>query len=334
MSSHTTSGAASDRCLKETTIPTLSEYAKLANDEVVAGIFENVVTESQLARHLQFESFEGNSLVYNRENVLPTAATFAVGSLLTDTEPTFTKKTASLTEIYVQSPLDRFVMMTRGNVQSQEAALFSSMSKSIGRKIADLTITGEPESTTTQWEGLDSLVRSETRMMAMDDGVVDGPGVAETELTLDRLDAMIDEVEFGGPQILIMNKRMRRKLTSLSRASGSGILTTEINEFGQQVSRYSGIPIVIEDFITNSEEYNDSSTWASSTATSIFAVRLGRANQGYTIIHNGTVLQPDIQTIGIKESKNENLYRIVVYLQAITYSAKAVSALGGIDANA
>lgn len=316
-------------------MPTLSEYAKLANDEVLSGVYENIITTSELAPFLQFMSFAGNSLVYNRESALPTSTTHAVGDTWEDTEPTFSKKTASLKIVGVQSPLDRYALQTRGNVQSQEATLMSLMSKSLIRKIEDLVITGEPEATTTEFEGLDSLCRSETRMMAMDDGVVDGPGTAETELTLDRLDAMIDKVENGLPDALIMNKTIRRKLTSLCRASSaSGIMVPSMDEFGRQVFRYNTIPIVINDYITNSEQYNDSSTWPSSTATSIFAVKFGEEKQGYTIIHNGPVLEPDIQNIGIKEKRNENLYRMVVYIQAVTFSAKMIAALGGIDSEA
>ena len=314
--------------------PTLSEYAKLEKDLVVKGVFENVVTEEDLTPLLQFQSFEGNSLVYNRENALPTAATHQVGDTWADTEATYTKKTASLTEVGLQSPLDRYALQTRGSVQSQEAVLFMGMSKSVFRKIANLVITGEPEGVTTEFEGLDSLCRAETRMMAMDDGNVDGPGTAETELTLDRLDAMIDLIPGGWPDALIMNKTMRRKLTALSRVSGSGVLMTMSNQFGKQVFMYNTIPIVIDDYITNAEEYNDSGTWSSSTATSIFACHFGKEKQGYTIIHNGPVLKPDIQRLGIKTDKNENLYRIVVYIQAITYSAKHIAALGGIDSTA
>ena len=313
---------------------TIDQYAKLANDEVVEGIFDNILTANELMPFLQFKGFNGNSLVYNRENVLPTSTTHAVGDTWTDSEPTFTKKTAALTIVGVQSPMDRFIAQTRSNVQSPKAITIASMSKSLARKIADLVITGEPEAVSTEFEGLDAVIRSETRMMAMDDGNVDGPGTNETELTLDRLDAMIDQVELGKPTVLLMNKTMRRKITALSRAAGSGVLMDKIEMFGHQIRTYDGIPIVINDFITSAEQYNDSSTWPSSSATTIFAVKFGEENQGYTIVHNGDVLQPDVQDLGTKHDKNEDAFRLVVYIQGLTYSSKMVSALGGIDSAA
>lgn len=316
-------------------MPVLAQYAKLANDLVLEGLYENIITASEIAPWLQYMSFEGNSLVYNRELTLPTAVTHAVGDTYSDTEPTFTKKTAAITEIGVQSPLSRYALQTRGNVQDQEAVLKLAMTKALMRKIEGLIITGEPEATATELEGLDSLCRADTRMMAMDDGVVDGAGAAETELTLDRLDAMIDMVEGGLPDVLLMNKLMRRKLTSICRqTASSGIMTATMDDYGRQVYRYNTVPIVINDYITNAEQYNDASTWPSSTATSIFAVKFGEEKQGYTIIHNGPVLEFDIQNIGIKETRNENLYRAVVYIQAVNFSAKMIAALGGIDSAA
>jgi len=113
----------------------------------------------------------------------------------------------------------------------------------------------------------------------------------------------------------------------------SGVLGT-IKEFGHQITTYDNIPIIINDYISNAEAYNDASTWPSSTATTIFAVKFGEEKQGYTIIHNGSVLKPDRQNVGIKETKNENLYRMVVYIQAVAFSAKSYAALGGIDSAA
>jgi len=147
---------------------------------------------------------------------------------------------------------------------------------------------------------------------------------------------MTDMIENGPPDAYILNKTMRRKLTALSRDSGSGVVMDSIDMFGHQVLRYNGIPLIINDYITNEEVYGEAapSVWASSTATTIFALKFGRDKQGYTIIHNGPVLNPDIQDLGTKFDKNENAYRLVVYIQAITYSAKMVAALGGIDSAA
>lgn len=318
-------------------MPTLSEYQKLEKDMVVAGIYQNLITADALTAMLSFKSFEGNSMVYNRENVLPTSSTHAVGDTWETTEPTFTKKTASLTIVGSQSGIDLFAAETLSSVQSQEAAVMSLMAKSLSRKIAQLVIQGEPEATATHWEGLDSLVRSESRMMAMDAGTVGATaGSAETELTLDRLDAMIDQIDDSQtkPDALIMNATMRRKLTALSRVPGSGVMMNEIDMFGHRVRTYDGIPMVTTNWITDEEQYNDSSTWTSSTATTIFAVQFGQEKEGYTLIHNGDVLTPRVRDLGVKRDAEFHEKRMVAYLQAVTFSSKKIAALGGIDSAA
>jgi hypothetical protein len=236
----------------------------------------------------------------------------------------------------VQHPLDRFAMQTADNVQSQEAVLLSKMAKSIVRKLEDLLITGNSGSTSTEPEGLTSLLISDSRLLMMDNGsqpaTITG---AETELTLDRLDAMIDLVENGKPDFLMMNKTMRRKMTSLARATGSGVTLTSADMFGHQYVVYNGIPVVINDFISNSEQYEQGdSQWPSSSATTIYAIKTGQEKQGWTVIHNGTVLDPDIQRLGTKFDKNEDVYRMAVYLNAVVYSAKSCAGLAGIDSAA
>ena len=316
-------------------MPTLSQYQLLANDDVKAGIYDNIITASELAPFLQFKSFSGNSLVYNRESTLGAAATHQIGDIWSDTEPTYTQKTASLAIVGVQHPLDRFAMQTIDNVQSQEAVLLSKMAKSVARKLEDLLLNGNSGGVSTEPEGLTSLLISDSRLLMMDDGSTPSTIAGdETELTIDRLDAMIDMIELGKPDFLMMNKTMRRKITSLARATGSGVILNSADMFGHQYTLYNGIPIVINDYISNSEQYENSGGWASSSATTIYAIKTGEEKQGWTVIHNGAVLDPDIQRLGTKVDKNEDTYRMVVYLNAVLYSAKVCAGLAGIDSAA
>jgi hypothetical protein len=209
------------------------------------------------------------------------------------------------------------------------------MSKSIARKLEDLLLNGNSGAVSTEPEGLTSLLISDSRLLMMDDGSTPSTIAGdETELTLDRLDAMIDMVELGKPDFLMMNKTMRRKLTALARATGSGVVLNSAEMFGHQYTLYNGIPVVINDYISNSETYENSGAWGSSSATTIYALKTGEEKQGWTVIHNGAVLDPDIQRLGTKVDKNEDTYRMVVYLNAVLYSAKVCAGLAGIDSAA
>ena len=226
-------------------------------------------------------------------------------------------------------------MQTVDNVQSQEAVLLSKMAKSIARKLEDLLVTGNSGSVSTEPEGLTSLLISASRLLMMDDGSQPSTIAGdETEPTLDRLDALIDLVENGKPDFLMMNKTMRRKLTALARATGSGVILNSAEMFGHQYVLYNGIPVVINDYITNSEQYENAGGWGSSSATTIYAIKTGEEKQGWTMIHNGGVLEPDVQRLGTKFDKNEDVYRMAVYLNAVVYSAKSCAGLAGIDSAA
>ena len=316
-------------------MPSLTDYNRLAQDELIGGIYDNIITASELAPFLQFRPHSGNALLYDRESTLPQAGVTSVGATLVDATMTTTQTSRSLAQIYVQIPLNLFALQTKDNVNDQKALHLSKMAKGIARKIEDLLITGNPGSVSTEPEGLTSLLIADSRMLMMDDGSTPSTITGdETELTLDRLDAMIDLVEMGKPDFLMMNKTMRRKITALARVTGSGVVLNSADMFGHQYVMYNGIPIVINDYITNAEQYENSSAWGSSTATTIFAVKTGEDKQGWTIFHNGPVLEPDVQDVGIKENKNERLYRMMVYLNAVIYSKLSCAAVAGIDSAA
>ena len=315
----------------------LDEWAKLEKDLVMKGVYTNILTADALTPLLQFKSFEGNSFVYNRESVNPTATSVAtVGATFASTQPEYSKQTSALGLIYAQSDVHLYVKDTRGSVQDPEAVTISLLAKEVGRELARQVVVGDSAVVSTEFNGLDKICRTDTRMMAMDDGVVDGPGAAETELTLDRLDAMIDQVDDGRskPDCLVMNTTMRRKLTALSRVSGSGVVMNEIDLYGHKVRTYDGVPIVISNHISDSEQYADSSTWTSSTATTIFAVKLGEENEGFTLIHNGSVLEPQHQRLAIPKNEHVEPHRLYIYVGSAMFSAKMVAALGGIDSAA
>ena len=312
----------------------MAEYKERANDIVLAGVYEEIITVNDMWPLLQMMGMSGNSFTYNRESSHPASSVFGIGSTLTDSEPVLTQKTALLKEVYTQPKIDRFAKQTLGNVQSQEGLVLAQGLRSISEEISRLIVNGDSAVNTLEFDGLDKMCRAETRMMAMDDGNVDGPGTAETELTMDRLDQMIHQVKPGKPDALILNRTMKRKLSSLARSAGSGLVTTDRNGFGMMVTYYDGIPLVENDHIGNAQVYADSGTWPSSTATSIYGVKFGQANSGFVLLHNGPVLKPDIKPLGTKFDKNEDVYRIVAYLGTMLLSTKSIIALAGIDSSA
>jgi len=122
-------------------------------------------------------------------------------------------------------------------------------------------------------------------------------------LTIDAVDQLVDMIPAGRPDALMMSKRTRRKLSSLRRASGA-VLETTVDQFGQHVLRYDGIPVVVDDFVS------DIQTQGSSNVTSsIYAVRLGM--EGVMGLESGAGIQ--VVEVGDLETKDANRWRIKSY---------------------
>ena len=313
---------------------TIAQWDKVDMTFEVQGVWDTIYTEDQLMPWLEFEGdIAGTSYDFERESVNPTAVEVSDEGELVDGDIEFSEKNESLKTVYVQNYLNLKKKQT-ARKQDPLVILKSKMAKSYGRKLADLVVNGDSAVNVLQFDGLEKKCRVETRMMAMDDGAVDGPGTAETELTVARLREMIDIVEPGLPDALIMNKTMRRKLTNLMTSSGSGISLPSIEMFGRRVKTFDDIPIIENDYIVNDEQYADSDTWGSSTASTIYAVKFGQDKGGFTLLHNGGFFDVEFQDLGIRKNRNERVYRLIGYPGSAVYEPKSIAALGGIDSAA
>jgi hypothetical protein len=95
-------------------------------------------------------------------------------------------------------------------------------------------------------------------------------GVNGATLTLAKLDELIDKVMGGKPDMLLMSKRSKRKLSDLSRAAGI-YLATERNDFGKSIDLYNGIPVEASDWVLDS--YTQGT--ASGICSCIYAFQMG-----------------------------------------------------------
>ena len=138
---------------------------------------------------------------------------------------------------------------------------------------------------------------------------------------MEKLDELIDAVKGGKPDMLMMSKRSRRKLSSLSRATGSGILETDRNQFGQMVQFYDGIPVGISDWIS------DSQTVGTSTDTStMHALQYGEgAVSGLTGPGGLQVVR-----VGSLETKDATRTRVKWYVSLAVFNTLKLAKLIGV----
>jgi len=291
---------------------TQAEAAKLSNDTLLQGVIETIIYESPVLQALPFIEIVGNGLTYNQENVAATAAFYDVGDTWAESTPTFTQLTANLKILGGDADVDNFLAKTRSNIQDLEAAIVQLKAKAVQQKFDDIFISGDTSSDAKAFDGIDKLsVSGQTVSM----------GTNGATLTLDKLDKLIDRVKAGKPSILLMSRRSRRKLNSLSRGTGSGILETNRNQFGQMVQFYSGIPIGVNDWIP------DNKTVGSSTdCSTIYGVQVGEGAVSGLTSPGGL----QVERVGNLETKDATRTRVKWYVSLAVFNSLKLAKLTGV----
>ncbi|MBI2171757.1 MAG: phage major capsid protein [Chloroflexi bacterium] len=201
---------------------------------------------------------------------------------------------------------------TRSNVQDLEAAIIQLKAKAVRDKFEDTFVNGDTATDAKAFDGVDKLTVA---------GQAVSMGTNGATLTLDKLDEIIDKVKGGKPHLLLMSRRSRRKLGALSRATGSGLLETDRNQFGMMAQFYDGIPIGVNDYIS------DAKTVGTSTdCSTLYAVQLGEGGLVGLTSPGGLV----VERVGSLETKDASRTRVKWYVSLALFSSIKVSKLTGV----
>ena len=291
---------------------TLVEGAKLSNDVLLEGVIETVINDSPVLQRLPFIEIVGNGLTYNRENAAAGAAFFAVGDTWTEGTPTFTQVTAALTILGGDADVDNYLASTRNNVQDLEAAVIALKAKAVQQKFDDTFVNGDVTADTKSFDGIDRLCPA---------GQTVSMGTNGATLTLAKLDELVDLIKGGAADMLLMSKRTRRSLTALARATGSGIVEQDRDEFGKLVHFYNGIPVGVNDYIPDNKTVG-----ASSDCSTVYAVQFGEGGLAGITGPGGLT----IERVGSLETKDATRIRVKWYVALALFSTLKVAKLTGV----
>lgn len=293
------------------------EASKLTNDMLLRGVVETIISDSSILQLLPFEDVVGSAVTYNRENAAPTVAWYDVGDTWTESTPTFTQVTAPLKILGGDADVDNFLQQTYRNPNDLEAEVLALKAKAVAYEWSDTFYNGDTGVNVKEFDGLAKISTTlpSSQVLTM--------GTNGAALTLDKLDELIDAVKPGLPDALLMSKRTRRKLSSLRRASGN-LLETDRDAFGRRALFYDGLPILVDDFIPNTEVEGTSGA----VCSSVYAVKFGR--QGLMGLENGGI---QVETIGELETKDATRHRIKWYASLAVMGTLGVARLKGINAS-
>jgi len=249
---------------------TLVEKAKLCTDPLQKGVIEIFPRTSVVLEYLPFLNVSSDSYKYNQEQTLPGVAFRGINENYDESTGTLNPEIESLTILGGVSDVDRVLVKTQGNLNDLRAIHDGLKAKAASLKFTKTFFKGDAASEPREFNGLQARL---TGAQVIDCGSTSSGDT----LTLDKLDELIDAIQ-GGPDVLFMNKTMRRKVNALRRAAGQAIETVS-DTFGRQINAYAGIPIGI---IENDENdtailgFNEAAPGGgNSVCTSIYAVRFG-----------------------------------------------------------
>lgn len=302
---------------------TLVESAKLSNDLVVQGVIENVISVNPIYQLLPFDEIDGNSLKYNRENVLGDAEFIAVGDTITaKAAATFTQVTSSLTALIGDAEVDHFIQTVRGNINNQKAVQVASKAKSIGRKYQDTMINGDDSVVTDSFDGLLVMCAAGQKVTTAGNGEA---------LSFGHLDALMDLVlaKDGQVDFFMMPARTIRSYLVLLRALGGASINEVVTlPNGTQQMAYRGVPIFRNDYIPTNQVQAASGAVCTSVLAGCFddgSRKVGLS--GLTTPTNSGIF---VTEVGESETKNETITRVRMYSGLALFSEKALSMVSGI----
>ena len=292
---------------------TKAEAAKLTTDLLLRGVIETIVKESQVLALLPFMEVTGTAVTYNREATMPAATFYDVGSAWTEATPTFTQVTAPLKILGGDADVDNFLEATYADPNDIEAEVIASRAKAVAQKWSDTFFNGDTGVDPLAFDGLTKVLNGTAQEVTA--------GANGAQLTLDMMDAMIDLVLPGRPDALLCSRRTRRKLSSLRRASGN-LLETDVDAFGRRALFYDGIPLIVDDFILDTQTQGTSGA----VCSSVYAVKFGQGAGVMGLEHGGIQIDP----LGELETKDATRWRIKWYASIAVFSMLGVARVKGI----
>ncbi|MDX9803639.1 MAG: phage major capsid protein [Dehalococcoidales bacterium] len=302
---------------------TLAEASKLSNDVLVQGVIETVVKESPVLQRMPFIEITGNGLTYNQEKTLPGVDFYDIGEDWGESTPTFEQYTAALKIMGGDADIDSFLKATRSNLQDLEVAVIELKAKALKHKFEEAFIYGDSIVDSKQFDGLRKILDTTTP----GDQVI-SMGDTGATLTLDKMDELIDAIKGGKPDMLVMSRRSRRKISTLVRASGS-MIEVDRDAWGNFIHLWNGVPIGVNDWIKDTHilTAGGETDTVGGDCSTIYAVQFGE--DGLCGLSSPGFIQ--VENVGSLETKDATRTRVKWYCALALFSSLKAAALIGVQ---
>lgn len=241
---------------------TLLEAAKSERDPARLAVIRELA-EGELMRVIPFQDVEGEGVFYDVEQELPSVGFRGINETLDASYGVLNPQSERLKVLGAEVDVDTSIIDMRGPdvVGDQVRMKVTSMRMTF----EDNFINGDESANPRAFDGLKRRINAGSSQAINMNGA----------LSLSALDELIDAVDaMGGQKVLIMNKKMRRRLNTASRATSiGGFINYEQDAFGRRVTQYGDVPIIVTD--VNAQNQPVQPFTETSSSTSIYCVALG-----------------------------------------------------------
>jgi len=310
-------------------VQTLAEAAKFINDDIVAGVAEDIIAVNPFFGALPFDAYQGQGVIVNRELVMGDAGFYNVGDTITHKNASqVTPLTFQSTKIIGDAELDGLEVATSGSAGVDASAReISSKAKSVGRQFQGGMATGN--GALPQMNSLAGMSDAGQTIAGVNAGAGGGA------LTFDDMDNLCGNVvsKDGVVDFIVMPKRTFFSYKALLRAMPGNTLEQVTLPDGRTVLAFEGIPVFRNDFLSIAETAAGAAL-AGGALASVYAGVFddGSRKIGCAGIHpEATPAGITVKLIGDMENQDAELYRVKMYANFACYNRKGLARLTDIS---
>lgn len=307
-------------------MPLLQSVAELlSNNQLVAGVIDEIIDRDDLFSVLPFVKTEGKAYVYNRENTIGSADWLSPNDPVNESSADFTEIVAKLRVLAGDVDIDKFLNSVLSDTNSQMAIQIAKKAKTVGREFHRALATGNATTNPKTFDGLAQLVAQAQALAATVGGkqIVDA-GVNGNPLTLSMLDELCDAIP-NGADVLVMRRGTIRAFRALLRATyGTDAVMQQLENFGRPMLTHNGIPVIMNEFLSGAETHGTNVNTAS-----VYALRLNEQD-GLHGLYGGDAGGIVVENIGTVQNKDATRMRVKWYCGLALKSSRSIAALQGV----
>lgn len=302
-----------------------TESEKLSNNQLIAGVIDEIIDRDDLFSILPFAQVNGKAYVYNRENTLGGANWLDPNDVVQESAATFSEVVATLKILAGDVDIDKFLQATQSDTNNQMAIQIAKKAKAVAREFHKVLATGNSSVNGKTFDGLSVLADQAQAAAATVGGQqVISAGTNGNALTLTMLDELCDAVP-NGADVIVMRRGTIRAYRALLRATyGTDAVMQQLENFGRPMLTHNGIPIIMNEFLAAGETMG-----TNANTTSVYALRMNELD-GLHGLYGGQNAGIVVENIGTVQNKDATRIRLKWYCGLALKSTRSIAALRGV----